>query len=544
MSHTTRAGDARIIAEQLAYTAPDGRALFHDVDIAFGRERTGVIGPNGSGKTTLVRLLTGALAPSGGSVQRSGTFGVLHQDALAAPDAQLEHLLGVAAPLAALRRLAAGTARPSDVDLVDGRWDLPERIAALLAGVGLDHIPLDRSATALSGGERTRAALARLVLAEPDFVMLDEPTNHLDRDSRHALYDFVEGWTHGLVAVSHDRELLRRMDRIVELSAGGVRTYGGNYNVYRDVRAAEDAAAESELGSARAALRLAERERHIVRERQARREAQGRRDRAAANMPKVLLNGRRAQAQATSSRIRATTAREVEERRARLSAARTRVDERERPRFDVASSALPAGKTVLEVSGVAVRYPGADAPLLEDVSFDVHGPERIAITGPNGSGKSTLLQVVMGGIVPHCGWVSRLPDEQVAFLDQETVLLEASRTVLDNFRSHHPQLEESAARHALARFLFGHDGAHRTAGALSGGERLRASLACLLGGERPPALLVLDEPTNHLDLDALESLEAALRSYDGALLVVSHDESFLQSIGIERRLRLPWAGAS
>jgi len=214
------------------------------------------------------------------------------------------------------------------------------------------------------------------------------------------------------------------------------------------------------------------------------------------------------------------------------------VEERERPRFELPSAGLPAGRIVLEMEEVTVRFPGADRPVLDAVSLRIVGPERVAVVGPNGSGKSTLLQVAVGRLSPDSGTVRRVPDEETAFLDQRGAALDPTRSVLENFVAYHPTMEPMAARYALARFLFSDEAALQTVGTLSGGQRLRASLACVLGGERPPSLLVLDEPTNHLDLDALDALESALRAYDGALLVVSHDAEFLEAIGVERRIAL------
>jgi ATPase subunit of ABC transporter with duplicated ATPase domains len=432
--------------------------------------------------------------------------------------------------------MEAGESTLADLELVGDEWELPERAAAVLARFGLSHLSPDRPVGTVSGGEATRVALAGLALGRPDFLLLDEPTNHLDVASREALYAFVEGWTGGILCVSHDRALLRRMDRIVELSSLGVRVYGGDYEAYRERRAQDDAAAERERESARAALRRAESEARELRVRQARREARGKRARATADMPKILLNARKAKAQATGARVRAVIEREVEERREQLGAARSRVEERERPRFELASTGLPAGRTVLELLDVTVRFPGAERPVLDGVALRIVGPERVAVTGPNGSGKSTLLRVATGRLAPDAGSVRRPGDGEVAFLDQEGVALDPALSVLENFRAFHPRMDATAARYALARFLFSHEAALQSVGTLSGGQRLRASLACVLGGEHPPSLLVLDEPTNHLDLEAIEAMESALREYDGALLVVSHDAEFLEAIGVERRV--------
>jgi ATPase subunit of ABC transporter with duplicated ATPase domains len=191
---------------------------------------------------------------------------------------------------------------------------------------------------------------------------------------------------------------------------------------------------------------------------------------------------------------------------------------------------------VLELEEVSVHFPGAPRPVLDGVSLRIVGPERMAITGPNGSGKTTLLRVALGRLTPDAGIVRRLPDGEVAHLDQNGAALDPALSVLENFRAFHPDMDATAARYALARFLFSDEAALQRVGTLSGGQRLRASLACVLGGERPPSLLVLDEPTNHLDLDALEALEGALRAYDGALLVVSHDAEFLERVGVEREV--------
>ena len=538
MPSTPRASHARIVADRLSWTLPDGRVLFHDLSLSFGRERTGLIGPNGSGKTTLVRLLAGERLPRAGTIHRNVGVAVLPQDLTPQPSAPLAVALGIDERIGALRRLAAGEGTTADLETVDDEWDLPERAEAALSRFGIEHLPLDRPLGAISGGEATRVALARLALGRPDFLLLDEPTNHLDAASRAALYDFVEQWPGGLLCVSHDRALLRRMDRIVELSQLGVRIYGGNYDVFLEIRDAEDAAAEREQESARAALRRAERKSLEVRERQARRDAQGRRNAARGGAPKILLSAHKARSEATGARVRSITQREVAEQRERLEVARQRVEERDRPRFDLPSSELAAGRTVLDLEEVVVRFPGAVAPLLDGVSLRMVGPERVAITGPNGSGKTTLLHVAAGLREPNSGTVRRLPREQTAFLDQRGADLDPARSVLENFRAFHPEREETASRYTLARFLFSDEAALQPAGTLSGGQRLRASLACVLGGERPPSLLVLDEPTNHLDLEALEALESALRAYDGALLVVSHDEAFVDAIGVKRKVQL------
>lgn len=177
-----------------------------------------------------------------------------------------------------------------------------------------------------------------------------------------------------------------------------------------------------------------------------------------------------------------------------------------------------------------------DVPVLSNLSFEIIGPERIAVTGPNGSGKTTVLSLVTGRLHPFSGTIEVMV--KTAMLDQQVSLLDPTSTIRDNFRRLNPGADENACRAALARFMFRADAALQVVGSLSGGQVLRAGLACVLGGLEPPSLLVLDEPTNHLDIDSIAAVEAGLRVYDGALLVVSHDEMFLNEIGVTRRLAL------
>jgi ATPase subunit of ABC transporter with duplicated ATPase domains len=241
----------------------------------------------------------------------------------------------------------------------------------------------------------------------------------------------------------------------------------------------------------------------------------------------------------TTGRLKEIGEREIGERRERVDAARARVEERERLSLALPPTGLPAGKMVLEMDGAAYAHPGAPAPVIDGLSLRITGPERVAVVGPNGSGKTTLLHLAAGRLTPHAGTVRRgVAHGEVAVFHQHARRLDPRRSVLENYRAANPELDETAARLVLARFLFPDDEALKPVGRLSGGQKLRAALACAVNGLHPPRLLILDEPTNHLDLDSLDALEGILRGYDGALLAVSHDAAFLEAIGIERYVEL------
>lgn len=537
---SARRTDALLSADRLGFAFPDGRMLFRDLTLGFGRERTGLVGANGIGKSTLVRLLLGELAPTSGEIVRRARIGYLPQRRIvdATDDDErrtVADAFGAGDVLAALARTLAGAPADGDFERIGDRWDLRERIDAELARFALAHVSVDRTLASLSGGERTRVALAALVIDRPDLLILDEPTNDLDAESRDTLYAMTESWTGGLIAISHDRELLRRVDRIVELTSRGAREYGGAFDLFESQRDAEDAAARRELDHARLALKRAKRDVQEAHERQERRVARGKRLGVTRGLSKLELSGMRASGERTASRLGGVGERLIEEGRERLATAKERVEERERLAFDLASTGLHATKMMVEACDLTFAY--ASAPLIAGLTFEVRGPERVAIVGRNGAGKTTLLRLIAGELSPTAGTL-RVGVERVAYLDQHAASLDPNRSVLDNALAADPALEAGAARQLLATFLFRGDAALATVASLSGGERLRAALACTIGAGAPPQLLLLDEPTNHLDLDSLRAVEDALLAYDGALIVVSHDTTFLDRIGIARRIVL------
>jgi ATPase subunit of ABC transporter with duplicated ATPase domains len=524
---------ASIVLSHLSLSAPDGRTLVSNIDLSFGPERVGLVGRNGVGKTTLLAVMAGERLPAAGTVSIRGTVGVFRQTVQVAPHETIADLFGARQALAILHRAERGEATTDELAAAD--WTLETRLAAALVHVGLDAAAETRL-SALSGGQRTRAGLAALVFAKPDFLLLDEPTNNLDREGRHALYDLLAGWRAGAIIVSHDRALLNSMDGIVELTPLAARRYGGNWNAYRERKTQELAAAQRDLADAeRHAADLA-RKAQIAAERKARKDGAGRKSNARGGTPRIALGGLKERSENTSG----AGARLAEARQA--DAAKAIADKRERIEIlqslsvSLPSTHLPANKIVLQANAVSAGYaPGR--PVIRDLSFSITGPERVAITGPNGSGKTTLLALLTGGLQPSRGTVRVAT--RFAMLDQQVCALDPSASIRDNFRRIHPQANENDCRAALARFMFRADAALQIVSHLSGGQLLRAGLACVLGGPTPPPLLILDEPTNHLDIDSLEAIEAGLQAFDGALVVVSHDEAFLAALGITRRLALP-----
>jgi ATPase subunit of ABC transporter with duplicated ATPase domains len=520
-----------IVCSNLSFAWPDDTPLFTELSFTVGDGRTGLVAPNGAGKSTLLKLIAGDLLPTGGSITVDGTLGYLPQTLPFVADRTVAEVLGVAPVIDALNALAEGNAGDDVFAAIGEDWDAEERSRTQLDRLGLNHIGLDRQLGSLSGGEVVSLGLAAQLFKRPDVLLLDEPTNNLDVDARQSLYDALDDFTGCLLLVSHDRVLLDRMDRIAELHRGEMLFYGGNFAMYETAVSEAQRVAQNNVRNAEQQLKREKRDMQQARERAARRSSTAARNVKDAGLPKIIAGAMKRRAQESAGRIDGVNAARVDDARERLDDAERALRDDDTLALDLPDTNVPAGRTVLAAKGLQMRE------LFAGVDVDIRGPERIALTGPNGAGKSTLLRIIAGELQPDGGTVARA-DGRIAYLSQRLDLLDPRRTVAESLSTFAPSLSHTRRMHLLARFLFRGNRIHLPVSALSGGERLRATLACVLYAEPAPQLLLLDEPTNNLDLASVGQLEAALNAYQGAFVVVSHDERFLSEIGVQRRLHL------
>lgn len=515
-----------ITLSDLSFTWPDGEPVFDGLDAVFAAGHTGLVGRNGSGKSTLLRLIAGDLALDSGSVTISGRLGFVRQTVTLETGRTIEQILGIDGVRAALHRIESGDATAADFDAVGNRWDVDDVALALLGRLGLGHLAvgpddLRRTVGTLSGGETVLLSLCAELIREPDVLLLDEPTNNLDGHARERLYDAVTQFRGAVVVVSHDRELLDRATAIAELRDGEVRFFGGNYAEYERIVDAEQEAALAGVRDARSDVRKQARELVDARIKLDRRQRFARKMEEQKRVPKIIAGMRKMAAEQSAGKLRNSHIDKLAGARAALTEAEKSVREDREIRVDMPQTQLYPGNRVVELNEVRLRCGPA-------VSISVTGPERIALVGRNGVGKTTLLSAIVeaGPLVP---W---------AMLPQRLDIFADDRSVAENVASKAPHKSAEEVRANLARFLFRGADADKPVGALSGGERLRAALAMVLGADPSPRLLLLDEPTNNLDLASLAHLVQALREFRGALVVVSHDRRFLAELGVTRWLEL------
>lgn len=403
-----------------------------------------------------------------------GSLAHLPQNITLDTSLRVDEALGIAGRRNALRAIEAGDVDEKHFETIGDDWDVEERALATLGSLGLGDVELDRTVGQMSGGETVLLRLAALLLEHPDVLLLDEPTNNLDVFARRRLYEAVDSWRSGvLVVVSHDLELLERVDRIAELRSGSVNWYGGGWSAYEEALATEQEAAGRMLRAAEADVRRQKRELEETHVKLARRQRHGRKIEAERRLPKILAGARKRSAQESAGKLRGLQEDRLSEARERREEAADAIRNDAEIRVSLPHTAVPTGRTVLSLHELRPRF-----GRLYEGNLHVHGPERIALVGRNGAGKTTLLRTLTGELAPLSGEARTFVP--LRFLPQRLDVLDEELSVAANVTRMAPGVADNHIRSQLARFLFQGKRAEQPAGTLSGGERFRAALAATM----------------------------------------------------------------
>ncbi|PMQ08322.1 putative ABC transporter ATP-binding protein YheS [Pseudomonas sp. AD21] len=519
VSHTP----ALVCLNQLAFQFANGETVFNDLNLQFDHTHTAIVGRNGVGKSVLARLIAGDLQPTAGSVTCTEAVAYVAQTFIAGPEQTVADATGTSCALRALRRLQRGEATPEDFDILGERWDLAERLRQRLDDAGLPDVAPTDLTQSLSGGQQARLALIGAFLSPARLLVLDEPTNHLDAAGRQWLMIELQRWRGALIVVSHDRQLLERMQRIVELTPLGVTVYGGNFCAYQQQRQIHQAAAQATLDQSRTERRREQQRLKTEHDTIQRHAARSLRNAKTANVSGFERASLKGAARQIMGHVRHGHQQRKSELDARVRDAYVKVLPDDVVLMNLPGSAVPSSRRVCTL--MDVRLPWLPAQVF---NLTLNGPVRVAVNGPNGCGKSTLLRLLAGDLHPVSGeCTTHVP---VACLDQHLVLLDDRLSVMEQLIALQSPLSESALRSHLAHLQLDAQRVTRPSASLSGGERLKAALAVALWRQTPAQLLLLDEPSNHLDLASVQAFEQALQTFPGAIVAASHDPDFLQAL--------------
>jgi ATPase subunit of ABC transporter with duplicated ATPase domains len=526
-----------IIISDLSYRYSQRDFLFKHLNFAVTKQsKVAVVGNNGAGKSTLLKLMAGELQPVAGSITCASLpyYVPQHTGALSRSVAEV---MNVKDKLDALRAIESGSVSQRDYDVLGDDWTIEERCREAFAYWRLPSVSLDLPADELSGGEKSKLFLAGLLVHTPGILLLDEPTNHLDEISRQLLYRYIRQSAATIVVVSHDISLLNLLPFTCELSGRGIRSYGGNYSFYQEQKETEGRALQDHIHAEEKALRAALLKAQKVKQRQEKRLLKGEKKKTEVPraMRKLLTNS----SENTAAGLKEKHEEISSNHREKLSGLRQQQERSPDLKIDFDHTPIHRGKRLIEACGINFTWQPQDAPLWkEPLDFNLYSYDRIHLTGNNGAGKTTFVKLLTGALTPCCGEIRRA-DFRWIYLDQNYTQVDVDGSVEELAEAYNVQhLEAHEVRLRLNRFLFPADTWDKPCRSLSGGEKMRLYLCCLMIGNRMPDLIILDEPTNNLDLSGLRILAQTMASYRGSLLVISHDSYFASEIGLSGSLNL------
>ena len=541
-----------ISIQQISYIHPDKEVLFSDLNFAISKgQKLGLVGNNGCGKSTLLQIIAGQLSPSSGVIVRPDDLYYIPQHFGQYDSLTIAQALRIERKQQALHAILSGDASNENFVILDDDWNIEERSIAALDLWGLGQFTLSYPMNLLSGGEKTRVFLAGMDIHHPSIILMDEPTNHLDSSGRQRLYDWVEKCRSTLLVVSHDRTLLNLLPEICELEKHQINYYGGNYEFYKEQKTLMQEALQQRIEEKEKALRIARKVARETAERRDKQNVRGEKNNIKKGVPRIVLNALQGKSEKSTSKLNNAHQEKAEKLTDERNQLRGSLSPTATLKTDFNSSSLHTGKILVTAKEINFGYhPNSDSNDIQDnndfkqqlwqtpISFQLKSGDRLRIEGANGSGKTTLLKLITGQLQPQEGNLTRMEFTYV-YLNQEYSIIDDRNSILEQaYAFNNRNLPEHEIKIILNRYLFPASEWDKSCRKLSGGEKMRLAFCCLMISNNTPDMFILDEPTNNLDIQSIEIITATIKNYTGTVIAISHDDYFIQEIGIEQRILL------
>ena len=541
-----------ISIQQISYIHPDKEVLFSDLNFAISKgQKLGLVGNNGCGKSTLLQIIAGQLSPSSGVIVRPDDLYYIPQHFGQYDSLTIAQALQIERKQQALHAILAGDVSNENFTILNDDWNIEERSIAALDLWGLGQFTLSYPMNLLSGGEKTRVFLAGMDIHHPSVILMDEPTNHLDSSGRQRLYDWVEKYRSTLLVVSHDRTLLNLLPEICELEKHQINYYGGNYEFYKEQKTLMQEALQQRIEEKEKALRIARKMARETAERRDKQNVRGEKSNIKKGVPRIVLNALQGKSEKSTSKLTGVHQEKAEKLTNERNQLRGSLSPTAALKTDFNSSSLHTGKILVTAKEINFSYHSnsINNDIQENsiskqqlwqapVSFQLKSGDRLRIEGANGSGKTTLLKLITGQLQPQEGTLTRT-DFSYVYLNQEYSIIDDRNSILEQaYAFNSRNLPEHEIKIILNRYLFPASEWDKSCRKLSGGEKMRLAFCCLMISNNTPDMFILDEPTNNLDIQSIEIITATIKNYAGTVIAISHDNYFIQEIGVEQCILL------
>ena len=541
-----------ISIQQISYIHPDKEVLFSDLNFAISKgQKLGLVGNNGCGKSTLLQIIAGQLSPSSGVIVRPDDLYYIPQHFGQYDSLTIAQALQIERKQQALHAILAGDVSNENFTILNDDWNIEERSIAALDLWGLGQFTLSYPMNLLSGGEKTRVFLAGMDIHHPSVVLMDEPTNHLDSSGRQRLYDWVEKYRSTLLVVSHDRTLLNLLPEICELEKHQINYYGGNYEFYKEQKTLMQEALQQRIEEKEKALGIARKVARETAERRDKQNVRGEKSNIRKGVPRIVLNALQGKSEKSTSKLTGVHQEKAEKLTNERNQLRGSLSPTAALKTDFNSSSLHTGKILVTAKEINFSYHSnsINNDIQENsiskqqlwqapVSFQLKSGDRLRIEGANGSGKTTLLKLITGQLQPQEGTLTRT-DFSYVYLNQEYSIIDDRNSILEQaYAFNSRNLPEHEIKIILNRYLFPASEWDKSCRKLSGGEKMRLAFCCLMISNNTPDMFILDEPTNNLDIQSIEIITATIKNYAGTVIAISHDNYFIQEIGVEQCILL------